>query len=246
MLIDSPNLTDEQRAGWGMYARQDTLHAMSTSMRRKEEEAKQAIREFLSAGPAYLGVSWGKDSVVVAKLVMDVAPETPMVWVRVQPTENPDCPAVRDAWLKMFPACNYHEVEVWCKQVKGKWKTTGTLKIGLGIVESRFGHRHISGVRAQESRTRTMRAALGVNTKNSSIPLLNWKGEDVYAFLHKYDLPVHPAYAVNHNGLADRNWLRVASIGGTRGNGMGRAQWEEEAYHNQILDLADGKPPSEQ
>lgn len=53
---------------------------------------------------------------------------------------------------------------------------------------------------------------------------------DVFAYLHKHDLPVHPAYAMTMGGFYDRRWLRVSSLGGLRGADRGRAEWEQQYY----------------
>ena len=59
--------------------------------------------------------------------------------------------------------------------------------------------------------------------------------ERIWAYLTEYDLPIHPTYAMNLAGARDRDWLRVSTIGGTRGTGKGRAEWER-AYYQDVID----------
>ena len=72
------------------------------------------------------------------------------------------------------------------------------------------------------------------SSPNTCAPISAWSAEDVYAYAAKYDLPLHPNYAMTGSGRYDRNWLRVASLGGKRGTGMGRAEWEREYYADRI------------
>jgi phosphoadenosine phosphosulfate reductase len=74
----------------------------------------------------------------------------------------------------------------------------------------------------------------GVSSEQTCAPIGWWKAEDVFAYLYKYKLPVHPAYAMTQGGQWDRKRIRVASLGGRRGRGMGRAQWER-AYYRDVL-----------
>ena len=57
---------------------------------------------------------------------------------------------------------------------------------------------------------------------------------DVFAYLASRQLPVHPAYAMLGGGRYQRDRIRVSSLGGRRGDGMGRAEWERE-YYGDIL-----------
>lgn len=59
----------------------------------------------------------------------------------------------------------------------------------------------------------------------------------MFAYLHRFDLPVHPAYAMSRGGLWDRDRIRVASLGGRRGEGMGRAEWERAYYGRELTRL---------
>lgn len=199
--------------------------------------ARRAIESFIQRGAAYVGVSWGKDSVVVAHLARSVSPAVPLCWVTLPGADNPDCEAVRDEYLSRWPQ-PYHEVAAPPPRVEGGWLVTGARRAGYTRAHALLGRRRILGIRADESKMRTLSAAVhGEATADVCRPILRWSAADVYAYLAHHDLPVHPAYAMSMGGTLDRDWLRVASIGGRRGAEHGRGwrrEWER-AYYGDVL-----------
>lgn len=244
MLIPSPKHTEADLELWRELEEADRVHAQAIG--RRVGESIAAIREFVSRGPCYAGVSWGKDSVVVADLIQRVTPHVPLCWVRVEPIKNPDCEAVRDAFLSRYPAATYHEVEAWCTRDASGWHARGTLESGTEQLERLFGQRHILGIRGDESTVRGMRVGRwGLNAINASAPLGHWSAADVMAYLAAHNLPVHPAYAMMGGGRWPRQHLRVASLGGKRGEGHGRAEWEREYYGEALRRIEALKQPGE-
>lgn len=238
MLVPSFRHRPEDLRAWATCERMDALNAQSNRLDARIERATEALRTFMdtAAGQVYCGVSWGKDSVVVADLCMQVCPSVPLVWVRVKDLGNPDCPEVRDRFLRMHPEANYHEIAV---------DETGRLTSTRGFDEAkrRFGRYHISGVRASESSIRRMRhIQWGENSTYTSAPLSTWSAQDVFAYLHRRDLPVHPSYACLYGDPNRRDRLRVCHLGGERGTEFGRREWEQ-AYYGDALAMqgrADG------
>lgn len=248
MLITSPRLTSDDIKTWDSYTVQDIAHATTARYRFREEQARSALEAFLRMSKdCYVGVSWGKDSVVVAHMAAML--DLPLVWVRVRPIANPDCVLVRDAFMGMAPfGTKYEEIEVRCKRDEQArdWHASGTLEDGFKIAAEKYGDRHVSGIRGEESATRKLRSMRwGTTTKRTCAPLAFWTGADIFAYLARYDLPVHPAYAMNHRGLAPRDRIRVASLGGKRGTGMGRTDWEETYYGNALRALEQGQTVEE-
>lgn len=246
-LVPSQRLTAADLAHWSSYALSDAVRAMDSAFLGRLGRSEAAIRAFFADDhTGYCGVSWGKDSVVVAGMLMEIRPETPLVWVRVHPVDNPDCEAVRDAFLARFSGCNYSEVQTYMEIGPGVRRGTGILESGFRLAAERHGDRHVSGVRGDESAARKLRVMKhGENTARTCAPLAWWSGADVFAYLHMKDLPVHPAYAMSHGGTLDRERIRVASIGGSRGDGMGRREWERRYYAEESAALARGEvPPS--
>lgn len=236
-LIASRRHTARDLDRWAYWQRLDKAEATRWTD-RKMLKAMADIERFSAAGACYAGVSWGKDSTVLAHLVACLWHErnvvVPMVWVRVEPIANPDCVLVRDAFLARFPGLAYSEIEVWCRQDSQGWHATGTLEAGF----KRAGTRHVSGVRGDESGSRKLRMmTYGISTPNTCAPIGWWKAQDIWSHLHTFDLPVHPAYACSMGGMIERDRLRVASLSGQRGTGHGRAEWEWRYYPDEMRKL---------
>jgi len=205
---------------------------------RFAQSAQDAIASFLGSHPSpYAGVSWGKDSVVVAHLLWRFARHVPLVHLR--PTNhNPDCDAVRDAYLAQFLGQTYEETIV-------DYSTVDRLRLtdheidketdriwyeAIRQLNQRFDG-YILGVRAEESSGRDIRIRKwGLESSVSLLPIGRWRTSHVFAYLAMHNLPVHPAYAMLGGGRWKRDRLRVAEIGDTHGTGSGRFQWEREYY----------------
>lgn len=238
MLIPSPKHSATDLRLWKELERADKAHSHSSMLFRNLRRCNEIAREFLAAGPAHVAVSWGKDSVVVAHLVLSIAAATPLVWIRVEPIKSPECEHVRDVFLKSHRGTNYSEVEVHCDRDEHGWHATGTLERGIKEADAKLGERTILGIRADESALRRLRVwSYGPNTAQRSAPLSYLTAEDVFALLCCFELPVHPAYAMLGSGRWSRRHLRVASLTGHRGDEMGRAEWEAEYYGDEIRKL---------
>jgi phosphoadenosine phosphosulfate reductase len=232
MLITSKRHTGEDLERWRTLERMDAINAVRLARSDKIEESLRAIEAFVGAGRCYAGTSWGKDSVTMvhlcARLRAEAGIDIPVVWVRPSIVANPDCVLVRDEFLARH-AITYDEIDVEISSIHqdhDEW-----FEIGLSIARARHGARHISGIRASESKTRQKRMERwGLSSPNTCAPLGRWEHDDVFAYLHAHDLPVHPAYACSMNGTLDRASIRVASLGGKRGTGWGRAEWELRYY----------------
>lgn len=249
MLIHSPRFRAGDLDVWNAREGADSVHASSKAYARHVQRAKDAILSFVGRGPCYCGVSWGKDSVVVAHLITQVAPRVPLVWIRVEPIENPDCVRVRDAFRERFPDHPYDEIAVQCPPRQRDsagwaiWDARGTLENGFSVAVERHGVRYVSGIRGAESGARKRRMMThGEASRNTCAPIGWWTGADVFAHLHRHRLPVHPAYAMSMGGTLDRERLRVSSLGGGRGTGFGRRQWESTYYRDEVRALFSGRP----
>lgn len=244
MLLTHKRLRAEDLAHWQRLERADAVHAWTQAHLRRVDQACAAIASFAAADHCYAGVSWGKDSTVLAHLVLAAAPKVPLVWVRVEPIRNPDCLLVRDAFLKRYTWAVYREVEVWCtRDAAGEWHAKGTLERGFGVAARDYGKRYVSGVRGEESGARKKRAMRGHVLGTTCAPLAFWGQEDVFAYLYAHRLPVHPAYACTLGGLLERGRVRVSSLGGQRGTGMGRTSWEQAYYRQELAEIRHASPP---
>lgn len=225
MLIASQRHTARDLEQWRIDEEIDAITIQRTCFDEMEKRSIDTVGAF-AARACYTGTSWGKDSVVIAHLLSLSGARVPLVWVRVDGRDNPDCVLVRDQFLASHDM-NYHEIRVGAADGRKR------LRAAFGFEEAarRFGDRHISGVRADESMDRLLRMARwGESTDRTCAPIGWWSTAEVFAYLHAFDLPVHPAYAQTGGGLWDRNRIRVATIGGERGRGHGRAEWEARYY----------------
>lgn len=234
MLIPSDRHTRDDLDFWAEYEAGDLAHGLTARL----SQSVAAVREF----PAdYAGVSWGKDSVVLAHLIWLHAPQVPLLHIRQIPTANPDCLRVRDAFLSRFDVqyveytADYRGCEKSAMELEGKTDRVfyGNFKLA--------GDRYHSGIRADESGGRAIRCKrYGLLSPNTSAPLAWWRSEDVFGYLAVHDLPVHPAYAMLGGGRWARRHIRVDELGGYRGNQFGRREWEEEYYGDVIRRRAKG------
>lgn len=234
-LIISTRHTRADLEHWRRCETMDASYVERCKPRLDELEARavQLIRSFDAAGPCYVGVSWGKDSVVVAHLAARSDLKLPLVWVRRVREDNPDCVLVRDDFLARFGPLDYHEItKDAADYTRGKKSPKAQAKdAAFAEASARFGSRYISGVRAEEARVRALTMARnGEASDGSCRPLGWWTAADVFGYLHRYDLPVHPAYACTFGGVRDRAQIRVGSLGGERGRGHGREEWERRYY----------------
>lgn len=229
MLIHTDRLSADDLKVWARLSMVDSRLAAAPDLAAKEAQAIADIREFVSTRPdSYMGVSWGKDSVVCAHLLWRARVEVPVVWVVVRPTANPFCFDVRDNFVRRF-SVDYHEVlddRRWAPDdATARWTGWADAhprgwRHGFDMCEARFGRNHLSGVRGEENGTRERRMLQwGVSSPHTCAPIGHWSGVDVFSYLAKYGLPVHPGYAMSFGGRLDRIRLRVDALGGWTGTG---------------------------
>lgn len=229
-LLSVPEHRPEDLDVWERECRLDPVWCRDRGYQRRVARSAQVVADAADR-LGYCSVSWGKDSVCVAHLVAQLAPHVPLVWVRIEPIANPYCPLVRDVFRERFPGQPYEEIEVWCRYDEGEWKSTDAAEEGFEQASRKYPGAYISGIRAKESGTRRLRCARwGEQTSNTVAPLAWWSGRDVFAYLAEHDLPIHPAYAMNMAGAISRERIRVSSVGGRRGDGRGRSEWEARYY----------------
>lgn len=246
MLIVTAKHDADELARWATLERGDAVHGQLRAYGRKVEGALRAIERFAERGPFYVGVSWGKDSVCLADLVMRTAPSATLAWVRIEPVKNPECIAVRDAFLRVWPHASYHEERVAYEPGETAWTpgfgpektrtvTPAHVRGFRRIARTLGTERYCSGIRAQEAcRRRDRMQRHGYETRLTCAPLGWWTAADVFAYLHAHQLPVHPAYAYTMHGAWDRERLRVDALWGPTGQSSGRRAWEAHYYPDEL------------
>ncbi|MDK8811543.1 phosphoadenosine phosphosulfate reductase family protein [Corynebacterium striatum] len=238
MLIGSDRHTPQDLQAWENLERYD--HRLYPAAEAKAAHAIRIIQEFATAGDCYLSTSWGKDSTVLVDLAGRADVDIPIVSLVIDGYELPGTTQVRDKVLDRYPNLTYHELVL--PPQPNRWWDTTTVKrskydadIGWRLIEKRFGPRHITGIRAEESRIRTLvQRRFGDATDRTARPIGTWAATDIFAYLAGHNLPVHPAYAMSHGGTLDRRWLRVHALGGVTGADKGRADWEQHYYGDVI------------
>jgi phosphoadenosine phosphosulfate reductase len=233
MLIPSHRHTLEDLRLWNELEKADILNGAGHRLAVKVQRSIDFIGEFSASGRAYAGVSWGKDSVVLASLIAVTRIDVPLIWLSYGDASNPDCRVVRDCFLSLHPTVRYHEINVGESE-----SMRDDFRPAARLAET---DRYLSGVRAEESGTRRMSIKHhGISTDRVCRPLAWWTVADVFAYLAMAGLPVHPVYAMLGGGRWKRQHLRTASIGGERGSNMGRREWEQEYYGDVLNKLRNG------
>lgn len=244
MLIDSPRLTDPDRQHWQRLEHFDDVLSRSPQLAAMADRARRVIEEFAATGPSICAVSWGKDSVVVAHLLAtsDVADQVPLVFARARHWETPEVDQVRDAFLARHPHMRYEEREyVFRVPMRGE---PGEGSVSQDAYAEVLSERYISGIRAEESKTRRMSLRhRGEITKNTCRPIGQWRSIDVFAYLHSQDLPIHPAYAMTFGGAYDRGRIRVHALGCALKVPVSVPGWLdmhawERAYYRDVMEAA--------
>lgn len=221
-LIPSHRHSDADLAHWESISEYDRRLAAADYTERLEAAAIEAIQEFTADQPATVGVTWGKDSVVLAHLAWRAGVDVPYIQMlrdkRPDRINNPDSPLVAQAFLSRFPI-PYSEY-------------LSDADDGLAEMNKAYcDGRYISGVRAGESSSRVLAMRRhGIATERTCRPLGYWDSTHIWAYLTKYDLPIHPAYAMTLGGRLDRSRIRVHGFGNLRGDGFGRIKWERHYY----------------
>jgi phosphoadenosine phosphosulfate reductase len=229
-LIASPRHRPRDLDQWSRLERTlDARVAKSPRLEARERAALDDICAFTVRCPqCCIAASWGKDSVVLAHLCWRAEIRRPLVHV-AHDDDNPDSPAVRDAFLARWPM-EYHELMVCDEEGDDDLSWAASCRAFFAEMNSRWPTR-LSGLRAEESSARKMRAKIwGISSPNTCAPLQNWRVTDVFGYLCKHDLPVHPVYAMLGEGRWERATLRVDVLGGRRGTEFGRAEWERLYY----------------
>lgn len=236
MLIETPRHTEADLDLWRELELADVVHGATISA--KVGKAAEVIRDFASNGDCYAGISWGKDSVVLAHLLAMHAPNVTLAWVKQVPLFNPDCELVRDEFLSRHSAA-YREIVIQLRRGHLTWHATGSIEAGFAEASRLFGQRYFSGIRASESGGRKIRMRThGVTSKNTCAPLGWWTEQDIFSYLAIHDLPVHPVYAMLGQGRWERRHIRTCRLDGRSGDGIGRAEWELEYYGDTLRRVA--------
>lgn len=230
MLMKSQRITPKDAKFCAQFDEIDATHINTRGYKIRIEDAKNAIKRFVaehSPTDYYIGVSWGKDSVVLLDLFLHEEPRLTAVFfwnVEKIPQETID---VRDQFLRTHePFCYIEKMYATPRGTPFK----GEFKRFLPEFKRKYGI-HVTGIRRDESAVRDMRYVMhGYESRWSFAPLSNLKCQDIFSYIYEHDLPLHASYRMTGEGSFDRYRIRVAAIGNPRGRGVGRLAWEKRFY----------------
>lgn len=233
MLIQCDRHKPKDLKHWQAHETCDLHHAESKGFKYRLDKTLSIIKEYMASNRFYyVGVSWGKDSVVLAHMIRSLKFNPLFVYIRMLDNENPYSEAVRDIFL-FEHEIKYEEFSYSYRSAPASWFKNGKPVRWYQILNElklKYGA-HVTGIRKDESAKRKMRfIGHGRETVNSFAPFEFFTVKDVFAYLAENDLPVHPNYAMLGGGRYERDRLRVASLGNKEGDGIGRAEWEKEYY----------------
>lgn len=216
--------------------RKHYFSAYTLSLDNLERKALNITKNFLKDGPATVSVSWGKDSVAVAHIATMADPTVTIKWVRVNGLEPQDTLDVRDQFLEQHPHVNYVEAKAELPFMRGQAGFPGP---NIDILGKHISGRTITGVRAAESKQRTLSAKVhGHTTKNTCRPILIWPTPLVFAYMQSRGLPIHRAYQNSFGGTLSLDDIRVHTLATATLYGSSYwdriTQWEDHYYGDTI------------
>lgn len=221
MLIITDRHTEKDLQLWKEYEEMDELSSYSL---QKIEQARNAINIFISThNDTVVYTSWGKDSIVLLHIIAEMKINIPVVYVRFNDRDNPDCETVRDSFISKHEI-NYNEETYEYNRVRLKglhWKETA----------SKYGHHRITGIRNDESGRRMLVwRKYGFISLNTCRPISTMTNQEVFSYIYHNNLPLCPVYGYLGGGRWPRDKIRTHSLAGSSADGFGRTEWEREYY----------------
>lgn len=187
-------------------------------MDEKVKESLDFIRKYVDEYENIAVVSsWGKDSIVLLHLVLQVKPDIPVIFVDT--TFKPDATyELRDRLIKEW---NLNLIEVRSKIIDDKnlfselilkpklWETNPDLccqylkvEPARKIVQKLGLKAWFSGLRGTENEARSMFGEIFKQGEFMRLhPLYNWTEADVWRYMACYNLPAHPLYKEGYRSI---------------------------------------------
>jgi phosphoadenosine phosphosulfate reductase len=186
-----------------------------------DEKVKSALDFIKECAKKYKRIavlsSWGKDSIVVLHLVIQVLPDIPVVFIDTtfKPKETYEIMNVlKEKWnlnLKIYRSPYLDNKEFMQNVIIGQelWKTNPDLccqilkvKPTQMAVEDLNLEAWFSGLRATESEKRSIFKKIHRQDKFIRLhPLHDWTEADIWRYIACYDLPVHSLYKEGYRSI---------------------------------------------
>lgn len=181
-------------------------HAMMPAFRRKVESATAILTEAIAIAPAYVAISWGKDSIVTLHLAQSVDPNIEAIHLCLESRpflDNYD--EVIATYRDRFGLPNYRDITL---NEDNFIPNAGLTRLFNALTPNN----PIMGVRAEESKHRRISihtygpihryASTG---RIRTFPIHNWTATDVWAYAIAHNLPMLNAYdRLEETGIAHR------------------------------------------
>lgn len=202
-------------------------YAQLPAFKRKVERSLAVIKEALAIGPAYVAVSWGKDSVVMLHLCQQVQPDILAVFLGHSEQDlisnfSEVAELYCSKWSTNYLPIHLSREEELIYDPQKIRKTMASIKLPVAFV----------GVRAEESinRRRSLKRYGAIHQykhtgKTRCFPLAYWGWEDVWGYICSNDLPYLSAYDLTPKSApSSRTALHFGRSNRTR---LGAERWEQ-------------------
>jgi len=222
---------------------------------------------FDRATSPYISMSFGKDSLAMAHLILINRPQVPLVYVNCgKYDEWPDTPRVIEQFLATHKGCEFIELQgpsIWEYYEEVGWylqdeesekaergaqrRYSESLGDLLGAWAEQNGmDGSFIGMRKSESRIRSRLLITRGNTyfaktRNQWVcaPMADWNGKDIWATIYSNDLPYNELYDLMPQG---RELARNGAMFGTRSARYGRLAFLKRAYPELFYEFAGTYP----
>lgn len=211
------------------------LHAQLREFKHRAERSKRIIHSALTASSRpYVACSWGKDSVCLLHLVCQKMPTVDVIWVQTDDYDEwPGTDKVAEQFAEMYPI-NIHTVQAM--PVTECYRQVGGFYVFPETEEQRKADRQYAdsfiqaitgkakelncdvafiGLRRQESKGRDWLLRSRGDTFYAKtygimecMPIGDWTGRDVWAYIAKHNLPYLELYDL----AEDREWARNGAM----------------------------------
>lgn len=177
------------------------------TFKKKVEQAKDIIKQALEIAPAYVAVSWGKDSVAMLHLCQQIQPDIKTIFLTDGEQENfGNYSEVIQSYLANNPT-NYLEMDIIGDRVPHKFNTA---KLWEDYPVAFQGLRLEEGGKRKFSLRKYGYLHKLSNNSYRICPLIYWTWKDVWAYIVINDLPYLNIY--DHWVNADKSTSRSCNL----------------------------------
>lgn len=231
------------------------LHAKLPVHKRRLQRTCEIIKAALGEiAKPYAAISFGKDSMVMAHLLIQHMPDIPMVWSdRGEEAELPETYAYINEVKKKYnlnleivkPEISQFEIyrryglpDVDEGVTRAIVTQINIIRVFAKYTKENGNDGYFQGLRADESQGREKMARsygpLFLRKKDNMIvcnPLLWWTGRDIWAYIVANEIPYHPEY--DNDRFKNRELVRLSNWSGLYMARKGRVA-ELKYYHPEL------------